>query len=209
MVSFASFFSRLFKNIFGKKQRVRLGLYGPPNSGKTTLANRICHDCQEQDMGMASEIPHETRTINTKQNIVVKNKGKELNITLADTPGIATRIDFEDFIKAGLKEGEAKERAKEATKGVIQAIKSLDEMDAVMIILDSSKDPYSQVNITILGNLEARNIPIILVANKIDLKTANIKRVEAAFPNHKVVGISAKSGERMDKLYERMIEVMR
>jgi GTPase SAR1 family protein len=28
-----------FKGIFGKKKIIRLGLYGPPNAGKTTLAN--------------------------------------------------------------------------------------------------------------------------------------------------------------------------
>src|SRR3989344_4474014 len=27
--------------LFGKKKQFSLGLYGPPNSGKTTLANRI------------------------------------------------------------------------------------------------------------------------------------------------------------------------
>ena len=31
------------KRIF-KKKRAKIGLYGPPNSGKTTLANRIVKD---------------------------------------------------------------------------------------------------------------------------------------------------------------------
>ena len=39
-----SFFYKFFKNIFRKKKHIKLGLYGPPNGGKTTLANRICQD---------------------------------------------------------------------------------------------------------------------------------------------------------------------
>jgi len=39
----------------------------------------------------------------------------------------------EDFMKRGMRERDAKERAKEATKGVIDAIKWLDDMDAVIV----------------------------------------------------------------------------
>ena len=31
-------------SIFSKKHDLKIGLYGPVNSGKTTLANRICMD---------------------------------------------------------------------------------------------------------------------------------------------------------------------
>jgi len=101
-----------------------------------------------------------------------------------------------------LKEKEAKERAKEATKGVIDSIKWLDEMDTVIIVLDGTKDPLSQVNITIIGNLQARNIPVLIVANKTDLKKASVKRVQAAFPQYGVIGISAKYGDNIDAFYE-------
>jgi hypothetical protein len=33
---------------------------------------------------------------------------------MVDTPGIATKIDYEDFIKFGMNKGSAKKRAKEA-----------------------------------------------------------------------------------------------
>ena len=43
-----------------------------------------------------------------------------------DTPGIATRIDYEDFMKRGkMKEQEAKQRAKEATNRKIKKFTSL------------------------------------------------------------------------------------
>jgi small GTP-binding protein len=195
-----------FKNIFKGKRKVRLGLYGPPNGGKTTLANRICQDWLGEDMGKVSNIAHETREIQIKEQITIKSKGKELSFNLVDTPGIATKVDYEDFLKY-MKAKDAKKRAKEATKGIIDAIKWLDDMDTVIIVLDSTKDPYSQVNITIIGNLQARNIPVLIVANKIDLKRSKLKKVEAAFPQYKVVGISAKYGTNMDEFYEQLIKM--
>ncbi|MBU0471980.1 MAG: 50S ribosome-binding GTPase [Nanoarchaeota archaeon] len=204
---FKKLLSKFFKNIFKKKKKVKLGLYGPPNGGKTTLANKICKDWLGEEMGTVSNISHETREIQIKEEITIKSKGKELTFNLVDTPGIATKIDYEEFIKEGLKEKEAKTRAKEATKGVIDSIKWLDDMDVVIVVLDATKDPYTQVNITIIGNLEARDIPVLLVANKIDLKKADIKKVQSAFPQYEVIGISAKFGNNLDDFYEALFRV--
>jgi len=190
--------------LFKHKKHLKIGLYGPPNGGKTTLANKICKDWLGEEMGSVSNVAHETREIQIKEQINIESKGKELTFNLVDTPGIATKIDYEDFIKVGMSEKKAKERAKEATKGVIDSIKWLDDMDIVVVVLDSTADPYSQVNITILGNLAARNIPVLVVANKIDLKKSNIKRIESAFPQYDVVGISGKYGKNINRFYEAM-----
>ncbi|MBR9676364.1 GTP-binding protein [Candidatus Woesearchaeota archaeon] len=200
-------FSKFFGGIFRKRKAFKLGLYGPPNGGKTTLANKICQDWLGEEMGKVSNVAHETREIQIKEQIVLKNKGKELTFNLVDTPGIATKIDYEDFLKFGLKEKEAKERAKEATKGIIDSIKWLDDMDAVVVVLDATKDPYTQVNITIIGNLQARDIPVLIIGNKTDLKKADIKKVESAFPQYKVIGISAKKGDNVDKFYDELFKV--
>lgn len=205
--AFKRFLSLFFGDLFKEKGEVKLGLYGPPNGGKTTLANRICKDWVGEEMGRSSKVAHETREVQIKEQIIIKRNGKELTFSLVDTPGIATKIDFEDFIKDGMKETEAKSRAKEATKGVIDAIKWLDDMDAVIVVLDGTKDPYTQVNITIIGNLDARKIPVLLVANKMDLKKADLKHVQAAFPQYEVHGISAKTGEGVEELYEKLFEL--
>jgi GTPase len=207
--AFKKFLNSMFKSFFKKRKDLRLGLYGPPNGGKTTLANKISMDWLGEELGTVSNIAHETREIQIKEQIIIKSKGKELKFNLVDTPGIATRIDYEDFIKHGMEETEAKQRAKEATKGVIDAIKWLDDMDAVVVVLDATKDPYTQVNITILGNLEARKIPVLVVANKVDLKKADIKKVESAFPQYSVIGISAKFGKNMDDFYEELFKLVK
>ncbi|MFH1682575.1 MAG: Era-like GTP-binding protein [Candidatus Woesearchaeota archaeon] len=207
---FQKIINRWFKNLFSKKSHVKLGLYGPPNGGKSTLANKICADWLGEEMSSVSHIAHETREINIKEQVSIKNKkGKELTFSLVDTPGIATKIDYEDFLKKGMKSTEAKKRAKEATRGVIDAIKWLDNMDSVVVVLDATQDPYSQVNITIIGNLQARNIPVLLVANKVDLKKANIERIKSAFPQYEVVGISAKYGKNVDLFYENLFKLVK
>jgi GTPase len=199
--------SKFFNRSNKQKGKLRLGLYGPPNGGKTTLANKICNDWLGEEMGAVSSIAHETREVQVKEEIRIKSKDKELYFNLVDTPGIATKIDFEEFIRVGMKEPEAKERAKEATKGVIDSIKWLSSIDAAIIVLDATQDPYSQVNITIIGNLEARHIPVLIVANKIDMKKADIKRIESAFPQYKVVGISAKFGKNIEEFYEKLFYI--
>lgn len=206
--SFKLWMRKLFSNLFKKKKHIKLGLYGPPNGGKTTLANRICKDWLGEEMGSVSKVPHETREIQIKEEVHIKSGNKELSFNLVDTPGIATRIDYEDFLKDGLKEDDAKERAKEATKGVIEAIKWLDNMDAVVIVLDATKDPYTQVNLTIIGNLQARKIPLLIVANKIDLKKADVSKIESAFPQYKVIGISAKRGDNIADFYEELFNLV-
>ncbi|MBI5065345.1 50S ribosome-binding GTPase [Candidatus Woesearchaeota archaeon] len=205
-----NFFSRFWKDLFRGRTDLKLGIYGPPNSGKTTLANRVCVDWLGEEMGKVSNIAHETREIQIKEKLSLKSKnGKELVFSLVDTPGIATRIDYEDFLKAGMNEKKAKRRAKEATKGIVDAIKWLNDMDAVVVVLDATQDPYSQVNVTIIGNLQARNIPVVIAANKTDLRKASIKRVQAAFPQYPVIGISARRGTNIEEFYEKLFDLMR
>lgn len=201
------FINKFFRNIFRGRRKLKLGLYGPPNGGKSTLANKICMDWLGEEMSSVSNVAHETREIQIKEEITLKKDGKELSFSLVDTPGIATKIDYEDFLKFGIKATQAKKRAKEATKGVIDSIKWLDDMDIVIVVLDSTLDPYSQVNITIIGNLQARSIPVLLVANKVDLRKSNIKKIEAAFPQYEIVSISAKKGTNMDDFYEALFEM--
>src|SRR3989344_1620360 len=155
IIRLRDFISNVFYKLFQQRKSLKLGIYGPPNAGKTTLANRICRDWIGEEMGSVSKIPHETRNVQQKEKIKIKHKRKELTFNLIDTPGIAT-------------------------KGVIEAIKWLDGMDAVLVVVDATLNPYSQVNLTIIGNLAARNIPVLVVANKLDIRKANIKKVESA-----------------------------
>jgi len=208
-IKIGDFINSLFFNIFGRKKSVKLGLYGPPNSGKSSLANRICEDWIGEPLSSVSQIPHETREVKLKEGVTIKSNGKTLTFNVVDTPGIATKIDYTDFLKFKLNSRVAKKRAKEATKGVIDSIKWLDDMDAVVVVLDSTKNPYSQVNLTIIGNLAARKTPVLIVGNKIDLRKASIKKIQDAFPQYNIVGVSALKGHNMDLFYKSLFRLVR
>ncbi len=198
---FRKFFNWLL-GLFGSRKSFSLGIYGNVNVGKSTLSNRISKDWTGEEMSVVSEIPHETREVVKKERVQAKVDGRTLTMNLLDMPGIATKVDYRDFVKHGLSEKEAQQRAKEATKGIIEAIKWLEHVDVALLVMDATDDPYTQVNITILGNLEARSIPVIIVANKMDLKKARPDRIREAFPQHDVVEISALTGQNVNKLYK-------
>jgi len=204
---FRNFFKRIFTGLFKGKKDIKLGFYGPPNAGKTSLANRICKDFTGEEIGSVSKVPHETRSVQFKEKVEIEYKGKKMTFKMIDTPGIATKIDYEDFLKYKVGKKEARNRAKEATQGVIESIKWLDDMNVVVVVLDSTQNPYNQVNITIIGNLVARKIPVLIVANKIDLKRSDVKKIESAFPEYEVVGISARKGENLEEFYESIFKL--
>ncbi len=228
-----SILTRLRRALFFRKATTKIGIYGPPNAGKTTLTNRIIHTFvdENEDVGLATEVPHETRRavrragvtidlkaksledpnsdLNSESEVKPKRGKAKLKLDVVDTPGLATKIDFHEFLAYGLEEDEAKKRAKEATEGVIEAIKWLDDIDGIVLLMDSTEDPYTQTNIIIIGNMEARGIPIIIAANKVDLVDATPQRIANAFPQHSVIPISALKGENMVDLYEEMARIFR
>ena len=197
-----------FMKVLFKKRRARIGIYGPPNAGKTTLANRIVRDWTGDTMGAVSEIPHETRRALRKENITITGvNGDSVDIDIVDTPGVTTKIDYREFMNFGLSKEEAVTRAREATEGVAEAMHWLrEDIDGVIYMLDSTLDPFMQVNIMMVGIIESRKLPVIIVANKIDLPEAAPNRIRSAFPQHPVVPISSLDGSNVEQLYEIMTE---
>jgi len=200
-------FSKFLKFFF-RKRSSRIGIYGPPNAGKTTLANRIVRDWTGDAVGPVSEVPHETRRARRKEDITITGtNGNSITIDIVDTPGVTTKIDYREFLEYGLEKEEAIKRAREATEGVAEAMHWLrEDIDGVIYMLDSTLDPFLQVNIMMIGIIESRNLPVIIVANKIDLPDAAPARIKGAFPQHPVISISSLDGSNIEQLYEKMTD---
>ena len=189
-----------------KKKHLRIGIYGPPNAGKTTLANRITRDWLGEDVGTVSEVPHETRHAVEKKEVKIESEGSTVTFDVVDTPGIATKVDFHQFVEDyGMDKEEGQRRAKEATEGVIEAIRWLEDMDGILLIMDEIQSGMGRTG-TILGNLEARKLPVLIVANKIDLEESSPATIKAAFPQHPVVPVSALTGYNIENLYKTMVK---
>ncbi|MHA1304061.1 MAG: GTP-binding protein, partial [Candidatus Heimdallarchaeaceae archaeon] len=50
-------------------KQINLGFYGEVNAGKTTLANLMGKDWAGQEVGVVSEVPHETREITKLEKV--------------------------------------------------------------------------------------------------------------------------------------------
>ena len=202
-----------FTNVFnlfgaGDDGPKRIGIYGPPNAGKSTLANRIAKDWTGETLGAASEIPHETRRTQKRANVTIEDDaGHKVTIDIVDTPGVATKVDKEDFVEMGMGEDDAIRRSRESTEGIAEAMHWLrEDIDGVIYVLDSAQDPYTHVNQMLNGIIESQNLPILIFANKTDLADADVQRVADAFSQHETVPLSAKEGDNMDKVYSKIAE---
>ncbi|MBY8999531.1 MAG: 50S ribosome-binding GTPase, partial [Candidatus Heimdallarchaeota archaeon] len=150
---------------------------------------------------------HETREIQKLEKVNFLANGTKLDLTLIDMPGIATSVNPKEFMKHGLSASEAMQRAKEATRGIVEAIKYLEQVDVALVIIDATRAPFDQVNFTIIGNLEHQKKPFILVPNKIDLMEADVRLVRDAFSGYPVVPVSATQGDGIDELYDKIAEL--
>jgi GTP-binding protein Era len=207
-------FLRWLTRMLRFKKNLRVGIYGPPNSGKTSLANRVIADCIGGAGWAVSTIPHETRHVYGMDEIVLKHGKRKLTIDLFDMPGISTKEElhtdcFDEFLKASINEEEATLRLMEATEGIAESIRWMRKIDSAIVILDSRLNPYTKVNALLLGILKAHGVNTIIAANKIDLSEAKPERIEKAMHKYPVVRISATEGTNMDKLYEAVYEHLR
>ena len=199
--------SRVTDKLFSAQDPKRIGIYGPPNAGKTTLANRIARDWTGDAIGPESEIPHETRRARRKENVEIERNGKSVTIDIVDTPGVTTKVDYEEFLDHDMEKEDAVRRSREATEGVAEAMHWLrEDVDGVIYVLDLATDPFTQVNTMLIGIIESRDLPVLIFANKIDLAESSVKRIEDAFPQHETVPLSALEGENMDEVYGKIAE---
>jgi len=94
-----------------------------------------------------------------------------------------------------------------ATEGVAEAMHWLrEDVDGVIYVLDSATDPFTQVNTMLIGIIESQDLPVLILANKIDLEDSSVQRIRNAYPQHETIPLSALEGDNMDEVYDKIAE---
>lgn len=203
-------FFRWLGRLLSRKRNLSIGLVGAPNSGKTMLANRICMDWCGEEMGEVSELPHETRVVQSRNHVEIKDNGHSLKVELFDTPGLSNHDDlleyYRHFIFSGLSKEHADKRLEEARRGMEHTLSLLNHLDAVILVLDMEKEPFKQVSEILLDVLDRKKIPLVIAASKIDLVEEKPPEDEYTFLGYPVVPVSALKGTNMEKLYKAIYQ---
>ena len=163
-------------NTPSKQKVISVGIIGKPNAGKSTLLNHIIGE----KISIVTPKVQTTRTAIT--GIVTKG---DVQLILFDTPGI--------FEPKRLLE-----------KAMVRcAWSTISDVDIVLLILDSSKK-LNDLTKKILTRIKERNIPVVFLFNKVDLKSKNLAEnklyIQENFNTPLSFDISALTGKGIDKL---------
>jgi tRNA modification GTPase len=173
--------------ILQKSQAAKLIIYGctavlagPPNSGKSTLLNRLAG----RQKAIVTDIKGTTRDWVTAQCHI-----GPLALELIDTAGLDERfLGPEDTVE---------KTAQEKTAEILK------RADMVLLILDNCR-PTDRLDANLIEKIAGKQV--ITVLNKSDLPAKfDISRLPQTMPN--TVQISAKEGIGIDRLGEKIIEI--
>lgn len=168
---------------------LHIAVVGKPNAGKSTLVNQLIGE----NRMIVSDIPGTTRdAIDSK----IERGGVEY--TFIDTAGLRRKSKIADEVER---------------YSIIRAIAAVDRADVVLMMVDAQTGVTEQDS-KIAGIAHNRFIPTIIVVNKWDLiekdtktmqkMTGDIRNSLAFMPYAPMLFISAKTGKRAEKIYDKI-----
>lgn len=163
-----------------RANRLHIGIFGRRNVGKSTLINALCN----QDVAIVSEVPG-TTTDPVYKAMEIHEVGP---VVLIDTGGIDD-------------EGEL------GSMRVDKTYKALNKTDVSLLLVDKELG-FSEYEEIFLKEVKKRNIPALVVINKIDVWSENgsiVKEIEKKNLEH--VEISALKKVNIEKLRKKIIEL--
>lgn len=169
--------SSSFKNGKFLREGIKTAIVGKPNAGKSSLLNNILNE----ERAIVSDKKGTTR--DTIEEFVIING---ISLKLIDTAGIRNTTDEIEKI------------------GVEKSKKIIDNAELVIAIFDGSQalenEDYEILNL--IGNKNA-----ILLVNKMDIVDGSLVINELQKYNKDIIKISAKTGDGVEKLYDRIYEM--
>ena len=172
-----------------EEDSIKVAVIGKPNAGKSSIINKILGE----DRVIVSDIPGTTRdAIDTK---VENEYGK---YTFIDTAGIRRQKKVIDRVEK---------------YSVLRSHSAVERADVCLIMIDATAGITEQDE-KIAGLSHEAGKAAIIVVNKWDLVekdnssvkkfTDNIREALAYMPYAPIIFVSAKTGQRVDKLFERI-----
>lgn len=175
----------------GKTDAIRVALIGRPNAGKSSLTNTMCGE----NRSIVSDVAGTTRdSIDTE----VENQfGK---FTIVDTAGMRKKGRIEDVIEK---------------YSMVRALAAVEHADVCVILIDATVGVTEQ-DTKVAGLAHDSGKACVFAVNKWDAITKETGTLEAmtailkdrfAFMDYvPVIFISAKTGQRVDKLFKTIVE---
>ena len=168
-------------------ERPRVAIIGKPNAGKSSLINKLLGE----DRLIVSDIAGTTRdAIDTP----LKRNGREY--ILIDTAGLRRKSKIHEDLER---------------YSIIRTVTAVERADVVVMVIDAAEGVAEQ-DAKIAGIAHERGKGVIIAVNKWDAvekddktiykMTEKIKQTLAYMPYAEFVFISAKTGQRLDKLFE-------
>ena len=169
-------------------ERPKVAIIGKPNVGKSSLINKLA----QEDRVIVSDIAGTTRdAIDTD----IKYNGREY--VFIDTAGLRRKNKIERY-------------------SIIRAVTAVERADVVIIVIDATEGVTEQ-DAKIAGIAHERGKGIIIAVNKWDAiekdnstvkkHTEKIRQILSFMPYAEILFISAKSGQRLNKIFE-MIDIV-
>ncbi len=173
-------------------ERPRVAIIGKPNVGKSSLVNKLA----QEERVIVSDIAGTTRdAIDTD----IQFDGKEY--IFIDTAGLRRKNKIKEEIER---------------YSIIRAVTAVERADVCIIVIDATEGVTEQ-DAKIAGIAHERGKGIIIAVNKWDAiekddktiyrHTEKIRQILSFMPYAEILFISAKSGQRLHKLFE-LIDVV-
>lgn len=175
-----------------EEERPKVAIIGKPNVGKSSLINKLA----QEDRVIVSDIAGTTRdAIDTD----ITYDGKEY--VFIDTAGLRRKNKIKEEIER---------------YSIIRAVTAVERADVCIIVIDATEGVTEQ-DAKIAGIAHERGKGIIIAVNKWDAiekddktiyrHTEKIRQILSFMPYAEIIFISAKSGQRLNKIFE-LIDVV-